>query len=557
MQGKHFPEGIDCMEHLPGDPAFGVIESLIHHRLPRDHADQWFRMAGGVHLYTASGIHLLALLAWLERGARVIGVRTRIRADWIEGAVWLAFAGISLLVWKLEGFHFSLFRPLTSILIRRWMRLAGRKADVFLPFGMVLMLEALFAGFQGWSPGAWHYYLAVGGALVALARKSPPTESAFRLHLRMATYSWIPLAAWDMVHDRLSAPMTPLLSLVTIPVVAFVLYPLSLVSMAWTGGVHPAVEGAWGLFFKALVGMLDPFPVCWRVSGISIVAGVFFAALFFRYRRDPRIAVIFPLAWVLRLVLQSEVSQRPDHRVVQLDVGQGDSALIQKSEINELIDTGGGRTLGPDRWLRIGARYGWKQPLGVLLTHLDEDHAGGLRALLATTPVSCIEIGRPHLSTVKGAALSRMLSEQFPLTEIRESGCIRLSKVGWFESRRPGAAGNRWMAGVLHWISQGRGRGRGYLALGDGDAEQELRFLKHFERDIRRMERRVWKVGHHGSRFSSSEKFLRHLKPEESWISVGRRNRYGHPAPEVMARLAGVGGVIRRTDQEGDLVSTE
>lgn len=537
------------MQDPRGAGTYGVIESLIFHRLPPDHSDQWFRAAGVVHLYSASGIHLLALLGLLEGGLKIAGARTRVRAETLEVWVWVCFAVISILIWRAEGFHFSLFRPLVSILLRRWLRLSGRSAGVFLPLAIVLVLEGVFAHFRGWSPGAWHYYLAVGGSLVALARRDSGQESGFRMHLRMALYSWVPLAVWDLVHDRFSAPFTPVLSLITIPAVAFLLYPMSLLSIAWRGDIHPWVEGAWNGFFAVLIPILEAVPPGWRVSGMALGAGWFFSVLFFRYRKDPRILVIFPLAWVLRLTLPLEAP----HRVIQLDVGQGDSALIQKAGRNELIDVGSGRVQGPDRWVRILSRYGVHAPLGVLLSHLDEDHVGGLRALLASGSVGCIEIGPPHLKSEKGRQLLKILAVEFPETRILERGCIRLSKVGWFGSRRSGAAGNRWMAGVVHPL----GPTRGYFALGDGDGEQELGFLSHFSRDIRRLDQRIWKVGHHGSRFSTDPEFIKILRPREFWISVGKKNRYGHPAAAVMNRLWHAGGQIHRTDQEGDLVLTE
>jgi competence protein ComEC len=61
----------------------------------------------------------------------------------------------------------------------------------------------------------------------------------------------------------------------------------------------------------------------------------------------------------------------------------------------------------------------------------------------------------------------------------------------------------------------------------------------------------VLKVGHHGSRTSTDSTFLAHVRPEIALLSVGRDNRYGHPAPEVVARLEAAGASIYRTDRQG------
>src|SRR5207244_1114445 len=61
------------------------------------------------------------------------------------------------------------------------------------------------------------------------------------------------------------------------------------------------------------------------------------------------------------------------------------------------------------------------------------------------------------------------------------------------------------------------------------------------------------KVGHHGSRSATSDAWLTELAPREAVISVGRRNHYGHPAPEVLARLARHDVAILRTDESGTI----
>jgi competence protein ComEC len=59
------------------------------------------------------------------------------------------------------------------------------------------------------------------------------------------------------------------------------------------------------------------------------------------------------------------------------------------------------------------------------------------------------------------------------------------------------------------------------------------------------------KVGHHGSRTSTAPEFLAGVRPHLSVISVGRRNRHGHPAPEVLTRLMASGSEVMRTDRQG------
>lgn len=69
-----------------------------------------------------------------------------------------------------------------------------------------------------------------------------------------------------------------------------------------------------------------------------------------------------------------------------------------------------------------------------------------------------------------------------------------------------------------------------------------------------RLRVQVLKVSHHGSASSTSRRFLRTVRPELAVISVGRGNRYRHPSPLVLWRLAGEGAEVRRTDRDGTIV---
>jgi competence protein ComEC len=90
---------------------------------------------------------------------------------------------------------------------------------------------------------------------------------------------------------------------------------------------------------------------------------------------------------------------------------------------------------------------------------------------------------------------------------------------------------------------------RGFDALLTGDAYKDVeRAIASEVGDID-----LLKVGHHGSDTSTDAEFLALTRPEFALVSVGRRNRYGHPSPEVLSRLAAVDAEVHRTDHEGDI----
>jgi competence protein ComEC len=99
-------------------------------------------------------------------------------------------------------------------------------------------------------------------------------------------------------------------------------------------------------------------------------------------------------------------------------------------------------------------------------------------------------------------------------------------------------------------ISYGR---RAVLLVGDAEAEEERLLLESVPEALRAD---VLKVGHHGSRTSSSPGFLQAVRPSEAIVSVGRRNRFGHPSPATLAALATQGARVWRTDRQGAITVT-
>jgi len=226
-----------------------------------------------------------------------------------------------------------------------------------------------------------------------------------------------------------------------------------------------------------------------------------------------------------------------------LDVGQGDSILLRTPGESILVDGGGGM----NQWnmgreiLRVLTREGITSLDHVVITHPDLDHIMGLKGLMEVMEVRQVWIhssyktelvNRSHLREI---LTSRSLtSVKYLSNEVILSPWIRLIPV---------AAGrktnNRGI--VVRW-SQGNCRG---MLMGDLEARGERNLIKEMRST------HVLKVGHHGSRTSSIPEFLERALPQWAVISVGWRNRYRHPAPQVIERLQRFGATVLRTDVHG------
>jgi competence protein ComEC len=534
------------------DP-YGVISSLLTHDLIQSSPEGLFRVLGFVHLYRASGIHLLVFFSLLDWIVQKIGMEVGISPKKYR---WISFGLCSMSafwIWSIQGFNVSFFRPLSTFYIRYFFKVRGAIARTLVPLMITCMIDGIIHHGNWFEGGLLHYYLAVMGGLLALERYR--AKNYFIQHLAMAIGSWIPIAILDLTLDHLVSFMTPVYSLLTIPLISYFLYPISIVFLMVNQGLPDFWLKIWNIFIETLLYLPDLGLTFSLVSAQAVTMGMFlsgFTLVFLKHFKAWRhllLASSFSLLILLFWFRAKNFNHSSLHRVIQLNVKQGDAALIQRSEVNELMDVGSARNVKSEEWIKKLAHYGVSDLHGILLTHLDEDHIGGLRRLLPIVSVGCIETSSKHLESKKGIQEREWIKRNFPELRVLSEGCIALSQVSWFQSHRSRAHGNDMMAGIMHEFNQNTA----YFALGDGDMEQEQEFADRFRISILNHPKRIWKVGHHGSRYSSGSQFLQLMDPFEFWISVGKKNPYHHPNPQTMSRLSQFRGVIHRTDIEGDL----
>lgn len=233
-----------------------------------------------------------------------------------------------------------------------------------------------------------------------------------------------------------------------------------------------------------------------------------------------------------------------------LDVGQGDAIFIEAPNGNQVLIDG-----GPDD--TVLARLGgimpfWDRSIDlVVLTHPHADHLDGLLAVLERYNVGAVlESGVNHTIPEYGIWRKEVQRRSIPRTIARRNAVIHLgSEVEirlWapFQNYEGVTAKNIHDAAVVMELMFSDSRA---LLMADAESPLERKILAAGG-DIRAD---VLKIGHHGSKTSTSAAFLAAVRPHVALISAGRKNRYGHPAGEVLDRLAAVGVRILRTDEGG------
>lgn len=252
---------------------------------------------------------------------------------------------------------------------------------------------------------------------------------------------------------------------------------------------------------------------------------------------------------------------RESGSVTFLDVGQGDAILIRLPYDQEiyLIDTGGTIRLNKEEWQRkkhefsVGndilipylQKEGIKKIDKLIVTHGDADHIGAAQELLSNITVKEVVFGRKEQEAILEKAVKKQaLEKEVKISEVGEGESWRVNEAEFFVLAPTGKERSENNASIVLWAKLG---GITWLFTGDLEEEGEKGLVATYP-DLRAD---VLKVAHHGSNTSSIMPFLNAVQPNMAIISVGERNRYGHPHKEVIERFEKMGIEIWRTDKQG------
>ena len=243
--------------------------------------------------------------------------------------------------------------------------------------------------------------------------------------------------------------------------------------------------------------------------------------------------------------------------VVVCDVGQGDAILATYKNTQILFD------VGPDnkkvlKCLENHMPFWDKTIEGVILSHGDSDHVGGLNDVMKLYKVK---------NFFSNGYLDKEIEQKISSKKISQNDILSISlfdfEVVWPDQNieNEGSAssadkdGNEnSVAGILTVPSISSWQSWSMFLTGDieSEVEQKLVWRGVLRQDFGTLN--VLKVSHHGSRTATSQELLDVLKPKVAVISVGKNNRFGHPTTEVLERLKNIGAEIKRTDLNGEVI---
>ena len=558
----------DRSELLFGSRA-AVVDALIAGRqggLP-DELVENFARSGLIHLLVISGSHIGLVAGWVTLLVALVGLPPRwgLRAGAVVATGYAAWLG-----WPAPATRAAALIVTMAVgraIQRRWRPAGGLGCSAI----VVLLIDP-------WAMsriGAWLSFVAIVGVMVASrwAEQAWSGRSELRQTLAAsigATLTTAPLAAWSF--GRV-APIGVVLNLVAIPLAAVVvpavagalllepLLPEMARALAASGSVLVdalIALGNWGAGLPGAAhqgdgGVMAAVP--WLVA---------LAAGWFTVRDRPTPAEAGRRLWwcgasaaLITLVRPARQPQVPADQLwlTFLDVGQGDAAAIRTPGGHWLLIDTGPADARYDAGRRVVApflkRTGVSRLTAMVLSHAHRDHIGGATAVAEAVPTALIvEPGEPVADSAYWAVL-RMADADGSRWHVAAAG----------DSFAIDGVSFRVLHPPRHWSRRGQDlnedslvlelRWRDFSALLAGDAG----IVAESSYVARAGPIDLLKVGHHGSRTATGTLLLRRRPPQAAIISLGV-NRYGHPAPETLARLAAARVAVWRTDQQGPVTVT-
>lgn len=539
----------------------GIIKAvLLGDKSSLREEDQLLYQKNGIsHLLAISGLHIsmigVSLYKLLRKGNLTF---------WEAGIP----SGILLYLYgMMTGFGISTIRAVCMFIVMIFADIFGRAYDMASAMALAALIILMQNPLQARQAG----FLLSFGAVLGICFVYPILQSVFQVKKK----------AFQTILFSLS------ISLITYPISVHFFYEYPLYSILLNFIVIPCMPLVMGfggagtiagcfapnvgklvgvpahlvLSFYELLGewVIEwPFAVIrlgceesWQLILYYVV--LFIGLLGLWYGRRRIFCMFLPLA-----VLLVTLRFRGGLNVTMLDVGQGDGIYISFPDGTTCLIDGGStsvKNLGKYRILPYLKYEGVSELDYVIFTHLDEDHMSGMREL---TEMSGTYDG-VEIKTILFPSIANPDEKYLEMWKIAEKNGFKVGKIGAGDSLSGEGFTMECLYPVKNSYSEDKNNSSTVLQLTCGEFSMLLSGDLGWEgeKELLRVgtlkDIDVWKVSHHGSKYSGSEEFLKVINPQLSLISVGR-NTYGHPSDEILERLNRIGSYVETTLDSGALL---
>ncbi len=354
----------------------------------------------------------------------------------------------------------------------------------------------------------------------------------------------------SLYHFSYINPLSIIYNLFYVPFINVIIFPLSVICF-----FIPHLSFILEFFitiFEGSVSFLSHLNIGYiTLARFNIVYYLLYYILIFSYLFVKIKRKIFLFLILLMIVIHySYPKVFPKDALYMIDVGQGDSFLITSNNKTMLIDTGGVMTYYQEQWMQYEKSSGGKylvtflKSLGItnldylVLTHGDYDHAGEALTIMDEIDVGTVFFNGNLLNELEKKIWNNSLSHY----KLREGDSFSLGNFNFLVISNTYPDENDGSLVLYSTIND-----KSLLFMGDASIRSEKYILDNYNLD----DITILKVGHHGSRTSSSEEFINSVNPTYALISAGVDNKFNHPHKEVIERLEENGSIIYNTQING------
>jgi len=528
-------------------PWVGVLTALAVGDQKAVQGDLWtvFNRSGTTHLMSISGLHVTmvaGLFGWLFAAVwrRAPALALRLPAQH-AGLLAAAVGGTGYAL--LAGFGVPAQRTLLMLLVAAAAMLSGRQLAPGRILALALLAVLLADPWAVLAVGFWLSFgavgalLYVGSAAVGGGRGWRARAGEWGLVQWAATLASLP--ALLLVFQQMPL-VSPLANALAIPAISFVVTPLALLAalLPWPPLLmlaHAALDALMRFLFWCAAWPVwqIPAPPLWAVLMAAVGVAVCLLPRGVPGRLLGAFLLLPALFWPAEPVPEGEA------RIDVLDVGQGEAVVVRTRRHLLIYDPGPRYSADSDAGQRVVVPYlrwlGAGRVDRVVVSHGDSDHSGGLASLRAALPVDGLLSSMTELDGELCAAGQTWTWDGVDFAVLHPLPAV-------YESR---AAINH--RSCVLTVTAGQRR---LLLTADIEAADEKAMLA---RDAAALAADIVVVPHHGAMASSTPPFVAAVGARHALISVGYRNRFGHPRGAVVERYAEQGARIWRTDRDGAL----
>ncbi|MDE5977264.1 MAG: DNA internalization-related competence protein ComEC/Rec2 [Turicibacter sp.] len=487
---------------------------------------------GIIHLFAVSGLHVGLLVGMVSYVFKRLGMIQELA----DGLVILLLLGFMVLT----GMSSSIVRATSMFILAKLntrFKWCFSSLDIF---SIVFLINFLICPRQVYQIGfIYSYWLTFCLILCQSFIKNVSVKLSFFIVPFLAQLAVLPI---QMSQDYSVNLLSYFSNLILIPLVTTLLIPLLLLTLCFPP-LALVTEEVLVLFEKIILGMGRLLHVRWVVGSISITMVIMIIVLLGvvgwlleKNRRSKKWLIIG-----LSIVLFLEFIRmfQPASQITFLDVGQGDSTIIQSpyQECVTVVDTGGNVSFTDERTSIFSQTLepyllgeGVRKIDYLILSHGDFDHIGEATQLLEAFDVKHLVISKESESQElkKVIQLAKTLGTQVLVPKQNDTIICQNQTITFLQPDTKQASENDQSLVTLIEIDQLR-----LLLTGDISATVEEKVLA----DYPDLKADIYKAAHHGSKTSNSEAFLKQISPMISVISSGKNNLYHHPSQEFIETL--------------------